>query len=376
MYKRQALSSDIEVNNRLGNGRYSLSINAVSPELGALCDEATRLDITRGRGNITGSLERNSTLSATCAPNSDGGEDVYTIEVTEPQLLVARLAGLPNGTLGDPVLSVRGRCDQPSSERTCVSTTRDILNPFLVKPNPVVARTPVFPERDPVTGLSISRYTLIVDAIEQGDSPSYQLDVELRPLAPAPLNDSCDTEQELIFVDGVSVVEASLDQAKVDVSVCGASGPDVTYRFTLDEAADVLIQATAKPAEFPLFVSLSDRCDGEPIGCGFGVERRLEAGIYHISLAGLDSQSRGLTELQVTATPLPAPEMNQNCARAITLDGSEGSINGSTFTATNDYELGRQNLCTRDLSDGGELVYILDAPANSLVTVSLSLIHI
>jgi hypothetical protein len=363
-----ALNSDDENGRRTGQGRYTLELNGVSPELADLCDAKQILMISDNRGGDSGTLSGDDVLRASCAPNSNGPEMVYTVNVTEPSLIVATVSGSSAGSFGDPVLSLRGQCDQDNSEIACSARGYDVNNPFIIPPNPAVLRAALVPPVDPVTGEGVGQYSLIVDGEDVGDDPRYQLDVQLRPLAPPPINENCDRVSELNLIDGVAVVETSLDQARSDLSTCGQNGPDATYQFTLDTASEVLIQVGSKPADFPVIVSLSDQCGGPEIACGFGVNETLEAGTYHLTVAGADEMSRGLTELQITATPLPSTPSNDTCDNAIALEGDSGMVTGNTTGASNDYELGANNLCTRYNSNSGEVVYRYTGRANQAVT--------
>lgn len=365
-----AISSDTEETRRTGQGRYTLKMNGVSPELSELCETKTPLAITDQRGGELGELSGEDTLAATCAPNSDGPEAVYTVNVTTPSLMVARVAGVPAGTLGDPVISLREQCDRETSELACSARGYDPNNPYMVPPNPAVLRAAITPPVDPVTGEGIGQYTLIIDGVNVGDQPNYQVDVELRPLAPPPVNEDCARVATLDLTDGVGVIEASLDQASSDLTTCGSGGPDVTFDFTLTERSDVTIQVGSKPAEFPVVVSLSDQCGGPEIACGFGVVETLDAGTYHLTVAGADSQSRGLVELQVSATPLSPAPANETCGDAIELSGPSGSVTGDTSNAVNDYELEANNLCTRDNTSSGEVAYRYSPTAGETVVFS------
>ncbi len=365
------LSTDAGDPRRLGQGRYSLELNAVSPALAELCGASERLTLEQQRAGALGELQGDDVLRATCAPDSDAPERAYSVDVTAPSLLVARVSGVSAGTLGDPVLSLRGQCDQSTSELACSARSFDVNNPFITPPNPAVLRAALNPPVDPVTGVAAGRYTLIVDGVAAGERPSFQVDVELRPLAPPPVNDSCDRVEELSFVDGVAVVEASLDQAAADVETCGEGGPDVVYSFTLTERTFVTAQAASKPAEFPVVVSLSDRCGGAPVACGFGAELLLEAGEHHLTLAGVDAHSSGLTELQVSLRPAAPAPANEVCASAQQLTGLSGAVQGDTSGARDDYSMSRQNVCTRDNTTGPDAVYSIAVSAGVPVTFTL-----
>jgi hypothetical protein len=129
-----------------------------------------------------------------------------------------------------------------------------------------------------------------------------------------------------------------------------------------------MLQVSSKPAEFPVLVSLSERCGGPAFTCGFGADSTLDAGTYYITLSGVDQHARGLTELQVTVTPLPSAPDNDTCDGAIALDGLSGSLQGDTRGANADYNLSEQNLCTRDNALSGEVVYSIDASAGVPMT--------
>jgi hypothetical protein len=364
------LNSDVEESRRLGRGRYRLQFNGVSPEVAALCETSEVIAINNFRGSATGELMGSDVLRSTCEPNSDGQERVYTFNVTEPSLVVAQVNGLPVGTLGDPVISLRATCEQQNTELACSAKTYDPSNPYIAPPNPATLRTPITPPVDPVTGQGIGQYTLIVDGVDTGDLPSYQVEVQLRPLAPPPINETCERIQALTLENGVAVVNANLDQAQANLDTCGYGGPDVTYSFSIEQLSLVSIQGIAKPDEFPVIISLSDRCGGPALGCGYRVEHLLEPGEYHITLAGESSQSRGLVELQVAATPLPAPPTNETCSDSLSLEGDSGEINGNTLNATDDYVLQQNNFCTRFNSIGSDLAYVIEGQEGRPLTIT------
>jgi hypothetical protein len=313
-------------------------------------------------------LSGNNALTASCAPESNGPENVYHVDVTSPSLLVARLSGLAAGTLGDPVLSLRSQCDQNNSETACSARSYDLNNPFVIPPNPAILRAPLNPEPDPVTGMVASRYTLVVDGVEVGEEPNFQLNIELRPLAAPPINDRCDRVTALSFTEGLSVVDAYLDQAQNDMAGCGDGGPDVMYSFTVEEASRVLIQAISKPAEFPVIIALSETCGQSNLACGFASDQILNPGEYFITLAGMDDHSRGLVELQVVLDPLPQAADNETCEQAIALDGDSGTVTGNTQGSQDDYTLSPNNNCTRYPSNAPDVVYSIQGNANIPIT--------
>ena len=365
------LSVDMQSGTRVGQGRYKLKINAVSPEVASLCGQAEEIALDGRRGGATGTLTGMSSLKLSCA-NSDGPEKAYYFDVTEPSLLVARVAGIASGTLGAPVVSIRSQCEQSSSELSCSDQSIDFNNPYLSLPSPAILRAPINPPVDPITNQVGGRYTLIVDGVEVGDTPSYQVDLELRPLAPVPVNDRCDRASALnIPNDGVLVFQGNLDQAKDDGAGCiGQNAPDVYYQVTIPQASRVVAQATSIPADFPVAVYLQTICNGGSAQCGFGFDEIVPAGTYLLAVDGVDAQSRGRFEVQLVVTPVSMPSINDTCGNAINLEGRSGQVFGNTQGATDDFQLPRQNTCTRDNTQGGDLVYKLNVQANQRVQLT------
>ncbi|MEZ4465411.1 MAG: hypothetical protein R3F43_13275 [bacterium] len=118
-------------------------MQAVSPEVLALCRaaEPVRLD-AEGVGTDNGQLEDTDVMSPACAPGrADGGEAVYSVEIAQPSLLVARATGLGRGTLGDPVISLRQSCESANSELACSTGMREPAEPGLL-PQPRGAALP------------------------------------------------------------------------------------------------------------------------------------------------------------------------------------------------------------------------------------------
>ena len=72
----------------------------------------------------------------------------------------------------------------------------------------------------------------------------------------------------------------------------------------------------------------------------------------------------------MSATPLPVATDNETCDNAAELTGPSGSISGDTRGAVNDYDLGANNLCTRDNTNASELVYSYTATAGEAVVFS------
>ncbi len=365
------LSVDEGSGTRLGQGRYKLKFNAVSPQVATLCGQSQQIEIDGRRGSDVGTLSGDNHISLSCA-NSNGPEKAYYFNVTEPSLVVARVAGVASGTLGAPVLALKSECEL-GTEIACSEQSIDFNNPYISLPNPAILRAAVNPPVDPISNQSFGTYTLIVDGIDVGDTPSYQVDIELRPLAPAPINDRCERASELqIPADGVLSFQGNLDQALDETGACvGQGAPDVFYHVRINQPSRVLAQATSIPADFPVAVYLKSSCSGAVTECGFGFDEVVPAGDYILVVDGIDAQSRGRFEVQLAVDPIPAASVNDTCANAIDLEGLSGQLIANTRGATDDYQLNRQNTCTRDNTMGGDLVYRLNVQANRRVTISV-----
>ncbi|MCA9540689.1 MAG: hypothetical protein KC620_17440 [Myxococcales bacterium] len=353
-------------------GGYEVSITAVSPAVRSLCGLATPMPLPNGTGTVNAALpDEESVLSPRCARTpADGGEAIYTVTIDDPEgddcaqdpcifppvLLTARLEGEPAGTLGDPVVSIRGTCEDSSTEMACADDTVEPLDPLFLRTGPAVARTPIYLPGD---------YSVIVDGTDPGGTPSYRLQVSAAQLAAAPRNDTCGDASPIALRNGVAEVSANLDRARDDLRSClGSGGPDALWRLALDSPAMVRVQAVAQPAEFAVGVYLTEACNGVgPVACGFGVEQHLPAGEYYLVVDGADANARGRVTAQVTVEYDPSAPANDTCDNAEALAAGGGEVQGDTRSAADDYRLVDGNACTGHNTLGGDVVYRL--PANA-----------
>lgn len=352
-------------------GTYRVRLSAISPEVRALCGAAEPLPLAGGAVTTDDALPDNGVATPQCADRvADGGEKVYTITVDDPEqagcaqnpcvyppvMLTARAAGLPSGTLGDPVLSLRTTCADNDSEVACADDSPDPADPLFPRINPAVLRMPVTAPGD---------YTLIVDGVAVGDDPEFELSVDVAPLAAPPPNDSCDDAPTLDLLGGVAEVAANLGRARDDYAAClGTGGPDVAYAITLDRISDVRVQVLAQPNDFAVGAYLVPACDGAPaLACGFGFERQVQPGDYFLVLDGADANARGRITAQIVVDPYPDSPPNETCDEAEALAAGGGSLTANTRGAGDDYRLVDGNPCTGHNTIGGDVVYRLPRQA-------------
>ncbi len=357
-------------------GSYEVHLNAYDRAVRDLCDEAESLSLEGGSGTVDQQLldrRGDDAIRATCSPEADGPEKVYVVTVDDPDrveqegegvcaqtpclfpplMLTAHLSGEPNGTFGDPAVSIRRECTSAGAEVACSNGSVNPDEPYSPLFNPAVARTPV---TEP------GEYSIVVDGTRIGDVPAYRLQVETTPLASAPINDACDFAAALPFNDdGATEFNVSLDQAADDLSGCAElGGPDVVYRLEFARSSYVRLQAVAPSGGFAVGAYLTRACgEGEPERCGFGFEGEVEAGEYFLVIDGANANSRGRVAVQMVVDPFGDAPINETCDTAVALNGAEGEIAGDTRAALDDYVMRDANQCTGHNTRGGDVVYAL-----------------
>lgn len=333
---------------------YVANIQAVDPDVVRLCQRASPIevdDVTSG----TLADEDDDALSPSCALEpANGGEAAYLVSIEEPALLIARARGTANGTLGDPVLSLRGDCESANTELGCATGWYDPGTPQLIEPNPAELRAAVQP----------GDYTLIVDGADTGNRPRFELEVITRRLSARPGNDSCDAAEPIALVDGRARVRVNLDQARDDTSAClGRGAPDVVYALSLDSPARVRADAAAQGDEFAVGAYLVQRCgDPMPVACGFGFDEVVPAGEWLLVVDGASNNSRGSVELDVEVEAFGDVPGNNQCANADAIAPNQ-VVEGDTRAAEDDISLVAGNRCTGHDSRGGDVAYLANLSA-------------
>lgn len=356
-----------------GAGDYRLLLSAVDRDLQNLCDQARAalpISLAGGQASLEDRLpapepgrQEINIMTATCAPAGEGSESVYTINVDQPQLLTARVTGLGEGTLGDPVISVRATCEQVGSELGCNDDLPNEDMPLIAMANPAEVRVPL-----QQAGL----YYVIVEGVNAGDQRDFRLDLESRVLGAAPTNDTCLNAQNLVLMDGEARATVLLDQAVDDHegSCLGAGAPDAIYRLSLDRPASVRVTLDAT---FAVGAWISPVCDDPEIeaACGTGIDvPLLPAGDYYIGVEGVTATSRGRVAMRVVVDEPPVDLANETCGTAQDLQAGAGEISGDTRAAEDDHRLGAENRCTGDDTRGGDVAYRLSVPNGERIRVA------
>ena len=353
---------------RSGEGGWAVRITTTPRAVADLCAAAeaperrTSLDLS-GSTTLTGSLGVDDLLDASCAAGErDGGEAIHVVDVLRPGLLIARVVGRAGGTLGDPVLSVRGQCTSALSELACVDDGLDPEAPGSGRPGPTEIR---------VALQQAGSVALVVGGIAPGARPEYELSVELLPLAGAPQNETCLSALPVNLVNGAAALVANLDRAadNVNAPCLSPSGPDAVWSLTLERRSRVAVRLDA---DFPVGAALVQRCGGAAESCGVGFDDAVvAAGQWYLVVEGLGPQARGRVNVRVEVMPDAAAPANEVCASAEPLAGPSGTLQGDTSGAANDLNLPAGNVCTGFASDGGEVVYRVSVEAGRRYTFSV-----
>jgi hypothetical protein len=186
-------------------------------------------------------------------------------------------------------------------------------------------------------------------------------------------------------------VDFTLVGATDDVpdSTCGAvSAVDRVFQFTLSETRDVTIQVTPDPAsdwDATFRLVPGDCLTGTEEACvdtgGAGSEqklfRALPAGTWFVVVEPYDDAGLSTGTLELSAAVPPPPPSNDTCAAPglLTLSSSgTASAAGDTSAATNgnDPADGTPSCASGAMTDGADVVYRLDVPADTALRVSVS----
>lgn len=365
----------LRVTTETTSGAYALRLDAIPRAVRTKCAQAEVFSVEDAPFDNQ-ELEDDNDFFPLCAPQADGPEAIYHFDDLEPgSMLVARAIGLPNGTLGDPVVSIRNDCTRANSEIGCSDDVIEPDQPLLRQPNPAVARAAVLecPRQDCADEDNCHCASVIVDGIAAGNAPNFRLEVETRPLRPPPQNDVCDDAQVLDLGElGAAGATPSLDQAADDYASClGTGGPDVVYALQLASDARLTVQTTSVGDDFAVGAYLipGDACMGAPLACGYGFDEVVPAGSYRLVVDGADVNARGRVEVQVAAELFDDPPANDGCDEALALDGEGGELRGDTRSAEDDVRLADGNGCTGHDSRGGDVVYTIPVADDGLYYV-------
>ena len=181
----------IELSAESGQGGYTLNLSALDLSQQDACEDVTTINWTGVAQPQVGQLSTNDESQPLCAPDSNGGEARYELILDEndelPLLVTATVEGtrVGNGTLGDPVLSVRTRCADAASELACSTSSIDPNDPQTPRVNPAHLK---FLAEEP------GSYFITVDGRDVGDAPNFTLTVNAVPASPSlGAHDRCDS---------------------------------------------------------------------------------------------------------------------------------------------------------------------------------------
>ncbi len=208
---------------------------------------------------------------------------------------------------------------------------------------------------------------------ELGQGGPFRLDVEVTPWA---TNDTCETAEPLVFVDGTARVQADIRYASSLLSTCDSAWDTaaVNYRFSTVGMGERSLKIATTATGFNPEVTLAKVCQpnaasADIVHCGaYGSPSydvpRLPEGDYFLQVTGYE---HGPVGLEVTLGPSYPKPANDTCATGAVLDLSAGTaitVSGDTRGAdANDYVCGAGD--SRDVS------YQLLVPTRGTVSLSV-----
>ncbi|MEM6958592.1 MAG: putative metal-binding motif-containing protein [Myxococcota bacterium] len=191
------------------------------------------------------------------------------------------------------------------------------------------------------------------------------VEVVFEPATTAPANESCASDP--IDVSAGGSVSGSFVDVRDDLEVAcgGEDGPELVYRFTLEEASDVLVGAATRDGS-TLAVDLRPGCLRQSLRCARGApvdlrQRNLPAGEYFLIVeAPLGNESDFTLDVSFEA-PTEAPT-NDTCADTGELLRTPATVMGTLRGLQDDLP----SECGRFFRDA---VYSLSVPERSDVVI-------
>jgi len=225
-------------------------------------------------------------------------------------------------------------------------------------------------------GLPAGSYVVRVDS--RGGSGTYTLGLTASPAAAAPVNESCDVVRAIDPVAAAVDVSGNLALGKDDViPVCGASGNDAVYAFTLQTARRLRATLTAFDGAGLSLVPASD-CGLSAGTCARAVRATatapwaasldvpaVAAGDWVLVVDG-GSNRAGLFSLHVETLEAIFPPANDACAGVLPLT-SAAPVTGDTRGGLDD----RAPACGASGGAARDVVYRYTVASEQLVTFAL-----
>jgi hypothetical protein len=257
-----------------------------APSLETICSAArpitpgTKLsDVIDGNG---------SNFHASCS-NGEGDEALYKLDLKGRSRL--RLAG--KGTAGELTLSLRGRCEDPSSEVACTNRWHfDSVS---------------------WTGLmNAGAYTLIADTSDMSHTGTIDLNVDIAPDGGDGTAEADACKDARAITSSTTPVSIDTFHAKGDTKAsCAAdAAADVVYKIDVKTKSRIFVSANGNDDEGRHVVALQKACGdtkGE-LGCelltGKGLDSTVDPGTYYLVVKGKGTDDFGRAKITVRTREL------------------------------------------------------------------------
>jgi hypothetical protein len=257
-----------------------------APSLETICAGAR--SITPGT-KLSDVIDGNgSNFHASCS-NGEGDEALYKLDLKSRSRL--RIAG--KGTAGELTLSLRGRCDDPSSEVAC--TTKWHFDSVSW------------------TGLmNAGAYTLIADTSDMSHSGTIDLNVDSAPDGGDGTAEADACKDARAITSSTTPISIDTFHAKGDLKAsCAAdSAADVVYKIDVKTKSRIFVSANGNDDEGRHVVALQKACGdtkGE-LGCelltGKGLDATVDPGTYFLVVKGKGTDDFGRAKITVRTREL------------------------------------------------------------------------
>lgn len=200
---------------------------------------------------------------------------------------------------------------------------------LLASSTPLNCNNGQIPTGSLVSNLSSGVYYVIIEELNGGSLGNLNLKITSEPTGPAPIGDAVSTAIDIgILSQSMPFTHiVNLSSANCYRDNNGLNGPDIYYKFTLDEAALVTIAncGSQVPTKFFWINEDEDENDSGVIdgpvcpGQAVSLSMVMEAGTHYIRVEVLDNIMQGEVKTSISIGPLP-------------VDPSDPGINCTTST--------------------------------------------
>lgn len=275
--------------------------------------------------NLSG--QATNVQAACAAPDAGGGDVVFNVLLGVASDVRVSVSPGPQGA--QPVAALRTTCSA-DVDLACVDSG-GLIGTFRAR------------------RLQPGPYTVVLQGYDRSGAGPTLAKVEVLPPTGS-TNETC-LQAQLLALDG-GTTRVDLIDADDDVQLsCNpvARSPDLFYRFSLPQAADVVVTALGTAAQVPVMALWSGSCRPAPVqvacttatsASGRLVARRLNAGDYTLVVETPGPVSMGRLELTATVSAASVPPSNDTCALPRDLvfpaGQSEASASVDTSLGTDD----------------------------------------